>query len=78
MLAEALAEYKEASSSKTTRCAVGSWRETLSPKDQEEFDTVLTSNIPSITLLNIVQSVGAKFGITVFRNHRNKACACQN
>lgn len=78
MLAEALAQYREENSSKISRCVVGSWRDNLSPEDQAEFDSVLSSNISSITLLNIVQSVGASFGITVFRNHRNKACTCQN
>lgn len=78
MLAEALAEYREATASKSARCVVGAWRDGLSPEDQAEFDSVLSSNIPSVTLLNIVQSVGASFGVTVFRNHRNKACTCQN
>lgn len=79
MLAEALAMYEKKNLLKTSRCVVGSWRDSLSEEDQIEFDTALSNNkISSVTLLEIFQSVGAEFGITVFRNHRNRACACQN
>lgn len=79
MLAEALAEYKVNNLSRSKRCGVGNWGETLTPEDNVQFkEALLDKEFSTRDLYTIFNKVGAPYSMETLRRHRNGECSCQN
>ena len=60
------------------KCVVGAWSTTLTENDLAAFNTSLDDDdFSTRSLFDMYKSVGATFGLTSLREHRNGTCSCR-
>lgn len=76
MLNELYTELKNRTDS--FKCVVAQWAESLSDEDKEAYDASMNDDgVSSRSLFDLYKSVGAKFGLTSLKEHRNGTCTCR-
>jgi len=61
----------------TKYCVVGMWGHSLSPNDKKAYEeSMADDDLSHRSLYNIYRQVGAQFGITSLKEHRNGNCKC--
>ncbi|CAB4122085.1 hypothetical protein UFOVP27_51 [uncultured Caudovirales phage] len=78
MSLEALySEAKEKNPYVAGMCVVGAWSTSLNENDLAAFKTSLDDDdFSTRSLFDIYKAVGATFGLTSLREHRNGTCTC--
>jgi hypothetical protein len=60
------------------KCVVAQWADSLSDEDREAYNISMNDDdLSSRSLFDLYKSVGAKFGLTSLKEHRNGTCTCR-